>query len=148
MLNHAGLFIALVAGTLGNPDMHRLRMITEEGFIEYRAMNEEKHIVEMPMSIKLDKFLMETYDDGSPRRYASILKIYTPDGKEYSGTVEVNNPLRFGKWKIYQYGYDTVAGKNRWISILELVCDPWLPIVYTGIIMMLLGAILMFIKIR
>jgi hypothetical protein len=31
------------------------------------------------------------------------------------------------------------------ISILELVSDPWLPAVYTGIYMMLAGAVCMFI---
>jgi hypothetical protein len=30
-------------------------------------------------------------------------------------------------------------------SILELVRDPWLPLVYTGIYMMLAGAVCMFI---
>jgi hypothetical protein len=29
--------------------------------------------------------------------------------------------------------------------VLELVRDPWLPVVYTGIIMMLLGAVCMFV---
>jgi hypothetical protein len=31
-------------------------------------------------------------------------------------------------------------------SILELVSDPWLPLVYTGIYMMLAGAVCMFLK--
>jgi hypothetical protein len=48
-------------------------------------------------------------------------------------------------WKIYQFGYDTQQGANSRISILELVSDPWLPFVYTGIYMMLAGAVCMFV---
>jgi hypothetical protein len=36
-------------------------------------------------------------------------------------------------------------GARSQISILELVSDPWLPIVYTGIYMMLGGAVSMFV---
>jgi hypothetical protein len=36
-------------------------------------------------------------------------------------------------------------GAQSQISILELVSDPWLPFVYTGIYMMLAGAMCMFI---
>jgi ABC-type transport system involved in cytochrome c biogenesis permease subunit len=46
-------------------------------------------------------------------------------------------------WKIYQYGYDTQMGAKSQISILELVSDPWLPLVYAGFYMMLAGAVLM-----
>jgi cytochrome c biogenesis factor len=34
-------------------------------------------------------------------------------------------------------------GAQSQTSILELVRDPWLPLVYTGIYMMLAGAVLM-----
>ena len=37
---------------------------------------------------------------------------------------------------------------GRWsdISVFELVRDPWLPAVYAGIIMMVLGAICLFVN--
>ena len=43
-------------------------------------------------------------------------------------------------------GYDTQMGPMSQTSILELVSDPWLPLVYTGIYMMLAGAVCMFLK--
>ena len=57
----------------------------------------------------------------------------------------MNKPYSIDGWKIYQLNYDTERGRWSEISILELVSDPWLPFVYTGIYMMQLGAILMFI---
>ena len=146
LLNHLGLFLAMTTATLGNADMQRLKMITVKGEPEWRAMTQDQQIVEMPIAIELKQFIMETYDDGSPRRFASDIQILTKTGKNIMTTVEVNKPVEVDGWKIYQYGYDTQMGAMSQTSILELVSDPWLPLVYTGIYMMLAGAVCMFLK--
>lgn len=145
LLNHLGLFLAMTTATLGNADMQRLKMITVKGEPEWRALTSQQQIVEMPIAIELQEFIMETYDDGSPRRFASDIHILTKSGKNIQTTVEVNKPVEVDGWKIYQYGYDTQMGAMSQTSILELVSDPWLPLVYTGIYMMLAGAVCMFI---
>ena len=145
LLNHLGLFLAMTTATLGNADMQRLKMITVKGEPEWRALTQDHQIVVMPLAIELKKFIMETYDDGSPKRFASDIQILTKTGKNIQTTVEVNKPVEVDGWKIYQYGYDTQMGAMSQTSILELVSDPWLPLVYTGIYMMLAGAVCMFI---
>ena len=145
LLNHLGLFLAMTTATLGNADMQRLKMITVKGEPELRALSSQQQIVEMPIAIELKEFIMETYDDGSPRRFASDIQILTKTGKNIQTTVEVNKPVEVDGWKIYQYGYDTQMGAMSQTSILELVSDPWLPLVYTGIYMMLAGAVCMFV---
>ena len=145
LLNHLGLFLAMTTATLGNADMQRLKMITVKGEPEWLALNSQNMIVEMPIAIELKEFIMETYDDGSPKRFASDIQILTQTGKNIQTTVEVNKPAEVDGWKIYQYGYDTSMGAMSNTSILELVSDPWLPLVYTGIYMMLGGAVCMFV---
>ena len=145
LLNHLGLFIALITATLGNADMQRVKMITTVGEPEWRALTQQGVVKEMPIAIELKKFIMETYDDGSPKRFASEIQILTKTGKNIETTVDVNKPYEVDGWKIYQYGYDTQMGAESQISILELVSDPWLPLVYTGIYMMLAGAVCMFV---
>jgi hypothetical protein len=145
LLNHLGLFLAMTTATLGNADMQRLKMITVKGEPEWRALTSQQQIVELPIAIELKDFIMETYDDGSPRRFASDIQILTQTGKNIQTTVEVNKPVEVDGWKIYQYGYDTQMGAMSQTSILELVSDPWLPLVYTGIYMMLAGAVCMFL---
>ena len=145
VLNHLGLFLAITTATLGNADMQRLKMITVKGEPEWRALTPQQEIVEMPIAIELKEFVMETYDDGSPKRFASDIQILTQTGKNIETTVEVNKPVEVDGWKIYQYGYDTQMGAMSQTSILELVSDPWLPLVYTGIYMMLAGDVCMFI---
>ena len=143
MLNHLGLFIALTTATLGSADMQRVKMITAIGEPEWRAMEQSGAIKEMEIAIELKKFIMETYDNGAPKRFASEIQILTKSGKNIETIVEVNKPYEVDGWKIYQYGYDTQMGAQSQISILELVSDPWLPWVYAGFYMMLAGAALM-----
>lgn len=147
LLNHLGLFLALTTATLGNADVQRLKMTTIVGESEWRAITPEGRIREMPFAIQLKKFIMETYDDGSPKRYASEILVTRNQGDRsvIPVTVDVNKPCEVEGWKIYQYGYDTQMGDQSQISILELVSDPWLPLVYTGIYMMLAGAVCMFV---
>ena len=145
LLNHAGLFLALVAATLGSADMQRLRMVATKDTPEQRAFDGQRRVVTLPMSLQLKRFILETYDDGSPRRFASDILLVTRSGRHVEATVDVNHPVKVDGWKIYQYGYDTARGAMSDISIFELVRDPWLPYVYAGIYMMLAGAVFMLI---
>ena len=126
--------------------MQRLKLITFVGQIEWRGVNEENRVVETPLAIELKRFIMETYDNGQPKRYASEIVVRTKSGDVKHAIVDVNKPVRISGWKIYQYGYDTQKGAQSQMSILELVRDPWLPAVYTGIYLMLFGALLMFMR--
>ena len=145
LLLHLGLFIALTTATLGNADISRVKMICGVDEPEWRAVTNEQAIIELPLAIELKQFIMEVYDDGSPKRFASDIQVLTQSGKNIKATVDVNKPVEVDGWKIYQYGYDQQAGARSRISIFELVRDPWLPAVYTGIFMMLAGALLMFV---
>ncbi len=78
------------------------------------------------------------------KRYMSLARLYTQSGDNRMIDIEVNHPYSAGGWKLYQFSYDDRFGKWSPISIIEAVRDPWLPVVYTGFIMMLLGAVYLF----
>lgn len=78
-----------------------------------------------------------------PSLFQSDIVVYTKDEKALPFILEVNKPMRVGPWTIYQYGYDNDRGKASGYSSFELVYDPWLPAVYVGIILFLLGSILL-----
>lgn len=145
-LFHLGLLVVLLCATLGNPDMKRLKLIATTDIPEWRALDDNYMIVELPMRIELKQFIYETYDDGSPKRYASDIEVVSKSGNTYTATVDVNHPAKVEGWTIYQYGYDTEQGAQSNMSILELVRDPWLPYVYTGIFLMLAAAVLLLFK--
>ena len=78
-----------------------------------------------------------------PQRYVSKVEIVTESGKHEEADILVNQPYSTMGWKIYQLSYDVDRGKWSEISVLELVRDPWLPYVYTGIYMMIAGAVML-----
>ena len=256
LLNHIGLFVALIAATLGNADMQRLKMTTRMGNAEWRATDDKDQLIELPLAIELKDFTIDEYppklmlidnetgrtlpekspehvllEEGvikgtlqdwqltieqsipmaasvatedtvkftkfysmgatyavylkavnqknqttkegwvscgsflfpykairldsltslvmperEPQRFASEVKIYTQEGTITEGTIEVNRPMEIEGWKIYQLSYDETKGRWSDVSVFELVRDPWLPVVYTGIIMMMAGAVCLFVS--
>ena len=147
LLNHLGLFIALIAGTLGNADMQDLRMVVQEGKTEWRAVDALHRVHQLPIAVELHDFSMELHESSlAPKSFSSAVTVYTKRGRTVSDTIRVNKPLTVRGWKIYQYSYDEARGQESDISVFELVRDPWLPYVYIGIFMMLAGALSIFIS--
>ena len=144
-LNHLGLFVVLVSATLGSADKQTLEMTLTEGETQTKAAKADGSSVETGLSVRLDDFIMETYPSGMPKRFASEVVVKGKSGEDVPAVIEVNKPLKMEGWKMYQYDYDSEAGVDSKISVLQLVRDPWLPAVYTGIFMMLAGAFVMMI---
>lgn len=79
------------------------------------------------------------------KKYSSHVTAFTESGITKEAVIEVNKPLQVEDWMIYQYSYDDTKGKYSDTSVFELVRDPWLKAVYTGIFMLLAGALFLFI---
>ena len=78
------------------------------------------------------------------KKFSSDITILSETGAETPTVLEVNKPFKYDGWKLYQLSYDERLGKWSDKSVIELVRDPWLPLIYTGIFMMIFGAIYMF----
>jgi hypothetical protein len=78
-----------------------------------------------------------------PERYRSDIVVHS--GRDHDTiSIEVNKPFTYKGYTIYQFSFDDQMGRWSEISVLELVRDPWLTIVYTGIFMLLAGAAYIF----
>jgi hypothetical protein len=73
-----------------------------------------------------------------PKEFRSLVTISLDNRKE-THIIQVNHPASIGKWKIYQMGYDENMGKFSRLSILEAIKDPWLPVVYSGFLLLIFG---------
>ncbi|MDP4207687.1 MAG: cytochrome c biogenesis protein ResB [Bacteroidota bacterium] len=78
------------------------------------------------------------------RKFSSKLLVKKDNSRGDTVMLEVNKPLKISGWKIYQAGYDQSKGKWSSLSVLEAVRDPWLPVVYLGIYLLMTGAVYMF----
>jgi hypothetical protein len=81
---------------------------------------------------------------GSPKSFRSAVSVKDDAGNQKTATLEVNHPIDFNGWKLYQMGYDEKAGRWSQLSLIEVIRDPWLPAVYLGLFMIMAGNILFF----
>lgn len=136
LLNHAGLFIILWGGAFGATDTTEARMIIHNGQSSHTAYTLKNEAVPLPFEVQLDRFAIEYYDDGiTPRQFRSELQI---DGQTY--TIEVNAPAHYGGYTIYQESYDRT--QNAY-TVLLLVRDPWLWVVWLGMAMLAAASLLL-----
>lgn len=98
--------------------------------------------------LQLDSIHTLVMGSREPRRFASTVDVYTIDGKSLRAEITVNHPLTVKGWKVYQYSYNEQMGRWSTLSVFELVSDPWLPVVYFGILLLAVGAVLMFVPKR
>ena len=73
--------------------------------------------------------------------YSSDVILYTQSGDAREVRIEVNHPVSAEGWKLYQYSYDDRFGRWSPSTVIEAIRDPWLPVVYTGIFMVLFGSV-------
>ena len=60
LLSHLGVFIAIVAATLGSADMERVKLTASTDMPEWRATHEQGFL-ELPLAIQLEKFTIDEY---------------------------------------------------------------------------------------
>jgi hypothetical protein len=102
--------------------------------------------MQSPVYMPLDTNQILYLNTPEPKKYSSVLEVITDSLKRDTLELGVNKPIIAGKWKIYQTGYDKSKGKWSSLSVLEVVKDPWLPLVYAGMILLLTGSVFLFWK--
>ena len=94
-------------------------------------------------SLKLDSQNSLVMLFPEPKLFVSEIQLFNKKGDITNAKLEVNKPFDYDQFKIYQLSYDSNLGKWSDTSVIELIYDPWLPYVYIGIFLMIIGAIYM-----
>ncbi|HEY3265845.1 MAG TPA: cytochrome c biogenesis protein ResB [Armatimonadota bacterium] len=76
-----------------------------------------------------------------PREFRSTVAIFR-DGRTEVREIRVNQPISVGPYRLYQLSYDEKMGAASEFSVIEVVRDRGLPVVYAGLFMLLAGAAL------
>jgi len=139
ILNHAGLLIALSSAFWGAPDSETLRFQAFMDTPVREAYRMDGSRAWLPCEVELKDFDVRLSDDGTPSYFAAEVVAY---GKQVVLTVNHPHQLSFAS-DLYLTSYDPEDG--RW-CILQLVHEPWKYPALAGIIMMLAGAVLLFIQ--
>lgn len=141
LLNHVGILLAVGSAFWGAPDSEALRVRAIRDVAVKEAFHMDGTSSWISYEIILKDFNVDRYEDGTPFMYEAVVTI---DDKEV--ILRVNSPYShsFGE-DIYLVGYDSVAGDSSQYCILEIVREPWKYAAVVGIIMMIAGALLLFI---
>lgn len=134
-LSHLGMFVLCFGAFWGAPDFVDAHLIATPDKADRIVVSRNGMAVPLPFEIRLKEFCTDFYEDGvSPKQYSSRLDI---DGRE--SVTSVNHPCLKKGFFIYQADYDHDSGAY---SVLKLVCDPWLPLIFLGLALMMAGAFL------
>jgi len=132
---HLGLFLIFTGAFFGAPDYSTAIIKVSCGAESSYAVSDDGLMMPLDFKVSLKEFNIDWYEDGtSPKQYTSTLLV---DGIEK--TTSVNHPCRYKGWTFYQSDYDRKEGSY---SIIRIVRDPWIPIVFLGMAILALGAIL------
>lgn len=141
LLNHLGLWLALVAGFWGAPDREELRSIVARDVPTHEVFDSEGRISRVEYELQLADFEVKYYADGTPSSFVAQVVV---DGRQVA--LQVNHPYR-RTWNetLYLVSYDAAPqGEQVQYCIVEIVRDGWRWLALTGIVMMLAGAVLLF----
>ena len=144
---HLAILFILLGALLTMLTGQHGRMLLEPGkptHTYYEGNATENHPVELPFTLTLDRFEIETYEgSGKPKDYISYLQL--TDGDEHQDAViSMNHILKHRHYRFYQSDFDGEGG-----SILDVARDPWgISITYIGYALLFLALIAILIQQR
>ena len=141
LLLHVGLLIVVGSAFWGAPDTQTMRMKALAGEACREVYFMDGRQTWLPYDILLEDFQVQEYPGGVPSAFSAEVVV---DGEQVE--IRVNHPYTraFGE-DIYLVGYDAAAGSESTYCILEIVREPWKYVTVLGVVMLLAGALLLFI---
>lgn len=142
---HLSILLILLGALLTMLTGQHGRMMLEPGkpiqtFYEGNAT--ENHPVELPFTLTLDRFEIETYEGSSrPKDYVSYLQL-TDGGQQKDVVISMNHILKHRHYRFYQSDYDEQGN-----SILDVARDPWgITVTYTGYALLFVALVMLLFK--
>lgn len=140
VVNHAGLWLALVAGFWGAPDRVQMRAMVGREVPTREAFDMEGRTTMLDCELQLIDFKIDYYTEGSPSMFEATVAV---DGEP--ATLRVNSPHhRTWSEMIYLVSYDVESPDVARYCVVEVVREPWRWLSVAGIVMLIVGAVLMF----
>lgn len=134
ILTHVGLWLALGAGFWGAPDREQLR-VAIDGDPTSEAYSMDGGVRVLPYELRLVELKVE------PTNYEARVAI---DSKEV--VLRVNHPYDHTiSQKIYLASVNNTTSTGGY-AIIEIVDEPWQWLSMAGIVMLIMGGILLFIR--
>jgi cytochrome c biogenesis protein len=103
---HLSILIMIVGAIIGSIFGLEADINIKEGeTVNVANLTKGNGIQQLNFSVRCDKFTVEFYKDGSPKTYRSDLSFIKNGQVERQGTLLVNHPFTFDKFRFYQSTY-------------------------------------------
>lgn len=141
-LLHMGLIVALGAGFWGAPDREQLRMALVENKPTETAYHINGTATRLDHAITLRSLNAEYNESGMPTYFDATLEI-----ENELVTLRVNHPYnKTLSEKIYLVSVGQSPDNGSLYCVVEIVREPWQWLSLAGIVMLLAGAVMLFIR--
>lgn len=141
-LLHVGLIVALGAGFWGAPDREQLRMALVENKPTETAYHINGTATRLDHAITLRSLNAEYNESGMPTYFDATLEI-----ENELVTLRVNHPYnKTLSEKIYLVSVGQSPDNGSPYCVVEIVREPWQWFSLAGIVMLLAGAVMLFIR--
>jgi len=115
---HAGIVIVFIGAIIGNVFGFKSYVNIPDGkeASHLDARGGKQHI-DLPFSVRNNRFWLETYPSGQPKKYASDLSVMENGREVLRKTITVNDPLVYkGVW-FYQSSYGQEGGATAQVAV-------------------------------
>lgn len=137
LLLHAGLLLAVGSGFWGAPDSVEMRVALARGQETRSAFTSDGVTIGLGYALTLDDYRADYSAEGNPIDYEAVITLNGADSVRLS----VNHP------------YSVNPGEDIYLAsvasdhcVLQIVKEPWRYCMLAGIVMLIAGALLLFIK--
>lgn len=137
LLIHTGFLLALGAGFWGSPDSSELRVMLGRGETVREAYRLDGSIGILPYELMLKDFEIKFGPDGKPVHYEA--RVSVDDGIPVNIRVNFPYNVKFGE-DIY------LASVSESGCVFQIVREPWRYFAIVGILMLIAGAFMLFLK--
>lgn len=149
LLNHAGLLMALGAAFWGAPDSVEYRMQLHRDEPENVAYRTDGSRTALAYELTLVDFAVEYFENGVPSVFEACIEVdnknVNVDNK--SVILKVNHPFNLSfSDALYLSGYDSRSRAESEYVVVQIVHEPWRYWALTGIILMICGAFVIFVR--
>lgn len=117
-LVHLSVLLFLTGGMIGSIlGFEAFVNIGEGDQVDSLILRKSRASMSLGFDIRLDKFLVDFYENGAPKEYRSDLSFLVKGKEVEKRSVLVNHPVQFRGLTFYQSSYGTIAGNKVILKI-------------------------------
>lgn len=117
---HFSIFFIVAGGVVGNTSGFEAFLSLNEGQTASEVLDRREHAhIVLPFAIRLDRFTIKFYDNGTPSEYRSEVTVLENGVEVRREDIRVNHPLTYRGVTFYQSSYGSTLGDGLRLRLVR-----------------------------